>query len=148
MKLGKLIKALLFLLILGFSSCLKQRVELNETQWGDNANITSVVLFKYEEITNQLGYDEPVTGYQNVAVPTPTNIVDKAKSTVTLQAEKGTDLKKIGIRFSHFAKLIEPMNGAPVAGVISDFSQGPFQYRLTSADGTIRDWTIDVSVQQ
>ncbi|MCY4778104.1 hypothetical protein ORI89_00465 [Sphingobacterium sp. UT-1RO-CII-1] len=146
MKLRILIKAFLLLLILGLSSCLKQRVELDETQWGDNAHITSVVLFKYVEVTNQLGYDKPVTGYQNVAVPTPTNIVDKEKFTVTLQAEKGADLKNIGIRFSHFAKLIEPINGAPIAGVISDFSNGPFQYRLTSADGTIRDWTVHVSV--
>ncbi|MCX2452081.1 hypothetical protein OQX61_12485 [Pedobacter sp. PLR] len=132
--------------LLIFSGCMKPRVALDDTMWGDNATLSSAVLFKYEEVKNQLGYDEVVTGYQNVGISTTSNVLDKEKATINIVAVKGTDLTKIGIRFSHFAKKIEPLNGAPAAGIIADFSKGPFVYRLYSADGTIRDWTITVTV--
>ncbi|RZM20743.1 MAG: hypothetical protein EOO88_35295 [Pedobacter sp.] len=131
---------------ISLSSCTKPRIELDDSVWGDQAFITQAVLFKYTTVTNQLGYEEPVTGYQNTSVTTVSNIIDRSGATVTLVAAKGTDLTKIGIRFSHFAKKIEPLNGAPVAGVISDFSAGNFTYRVTSADGTVRDWRVKVSV--
>jgi hypothetical protein len=146
MKHKKILYGLTLFVLLTFSACLKPRVELDDTLWGDNAFITTAVLFRYDEVKNQLGYDEVVTGYQNVSITTPSNIVDKGKATITIVAAKGTDLTKIGIRFSHFAKKIEPVNGAPVAGVIADFSKGPFVYKLISADGTVRDWTIYISV--
>ena len=146
MKHIKISNYIALILLLAFSSCMKPRVELDDTQWGDNANITAAVLFKYEEVKNQLGYNEPVTGYQNVSIATPSNVVDKSQATVRIVAAKGTDLTKIGIRFSHFAKSIEPINGAPAAGIIADFSRGEFTYRLHSADGTDRDWKILISV--
>jgi|LauGreDrversion4_1035100.scaffolds.fasta_scaffold429049_1 hypothetical protein len=127
-------------------SCTKPRIEFNRTVWGDNAVITSAVIFKNVEVTNQLGYNAPVTGYQSVAIATPTNTVDKSTYTVTIVAAKGTDLKAIGVRFTHFADFITPVNKAPAAGVISDFSAGNFVYRLTSADGTTRDWKVLISV--
>lgn len=146
MKLNKKLYFLLLIFPLAFSACMKPRVELDDTMWGDNANITTAVLFKYEEVKNQLGYDEVVTGYQDVGISTSSNVVDKAQATIKIVAVKGTDLTKIGIRFSHYAKKIEPVNGAPAAGIISDFSKGQFVYRLHSADGTVRDWTIYLSV--
>ncbi|WP_126246147.1 DUF5018-related domain-containing protein [Chitinophaga rhizosphaerae] len=136
----------LIVLAAGSVSCMKPRIELDKGAWGDNANITAAVLFKYIEVTNNLGYGEPVTGYQNSPISTITNTVDKAAATVTLVAVKGTDITKMGIRFSHYAVKIEPLNGAPAAGTIADFSKGDFMYRLTSADGTVRDWKILVSV--
>ncbi len=128
------------------SSCMKPSVELDDTVWGDQAVINQAVLFKYTEVKNQLGYNEEVIGYQNTSVSTASNFVDKTNATITIVAVKGTDLTKIGIRFSHFAKLIEPLNNAPVAGVISDFSAGTFKYKVTSADGTVREWTLKISV--
>ena len=129
-----------------FTSCIKPRVELNEGAWGDQAYITSVVLFRYDSVTNQLGYDQPVTGYQNVAVTTTTNLIDRPTATMTIVASRGTMLNRIGVRFSHFAQKIEPLNGAPPAGVISDFSKGPYIYKVISSDGTTRDWKLDISV--
>jgi len=146
MKHKKILYGLSLIILMACSSCMKPRVELDDSVWGDNAYITTAVLFRYDEVKSQLGYNEVVTGYQNVGITTPTNVVDKAKATVTIIAAKGTDLTKIGIRFSHFAKTIEPVNGAPVAGVVSDFSKGTFVYRLFSADGTVRDWTVYISV--
>lgn len=137
----------LVLICCSIISCMKPRVEFDDSVWGDNAVITSAVLFKYTEVTNSLGYGEPVTGYQNVAVATKSNQVDKPNYTVNIVAVKGTNIQEIGIRFTHFAKKIEPLDGAPPAGVISDFSKGKFVYRLTSADGTTRDWTVNLSVE-
>ncbi|WP_316816110.1 DUF5018-related domain-containing protein [Pedobacter nyackensis] len=146
MKLKNRLYFLTLILLLAFSSCMKPRVELDDTMWGDNAFITTAVLFRYDEVKNQLGYNEVVTGYQNVNISTSSNVVDKDQATIRIVTAKGTDLTKIGIRFSHYAKKIVPQNGAPAAGIVADFSKGPFVYRLYSADGTERDWTIYISV--
>lgn len=139
---------IMWLVVVSISStgCLKERVELDDTVWGDQAFITGAVLFKYTVVTNQLGYNEPVTGYQNTGISTTSNVVDKNNATVTIVAAKGTDITKMGIRFTHFAEKIEPLDGAPTAGVISDFSKGKFMYRVFSANGVVRDWTIYISV--
>ncbi len=146
MKMNKWSAVLFTLVVTTFIACIKPRVELDDTAWGDKAYITSAVLFRYDTVRNQMGYDQPVTGYQNVAVATNTNLVSRENATLTIVAVRGTNIKQIGIRFSHFAKLIEPLNGAPQAGMVSDFSQGPYKYRLTSADGTVREWTLNISV--
>ncbi|KIA94116.1 hypothetical protein OC25_11035 [Pedobacter kyungheensis] len=146
MKANKWIIILLFIFSISTTACLKPRVGLDDTVWGDQAYITGVVLFKYTVVTNQLGYADPVSGYQNTGITTPTNVVDKNNAMVTIVAAKGTDLTKMGIRFTHFAQKIEPVDGAPAAGVIADFSKGKFIYRVTSANGVVRDWTIILSV--
>jgi hypothetical protein len=147
MKRNNRIAFLLMLVAVSFVACMKPSVDIDKAAWGDNANITAAVLFRYDSVKNQLGYADSVTGYQNVAVSTASNVVDKAKATVTIVAKRGTDLTRIGIRFSHFAERIVPQNGAPAAGLIADFSKGPFVYRLFSADKTERDWTVLLSVE-
>ncbi|WP_276481464.1 DUF5018-related domain-containing protein [Paraflavitalea pollutisoli] len=142
-----IVAILLGILCLSTISCMKPRVKFDDSVWGDNATITAAVLFRYTEVTNNLGYGEPVTGYQNVAVATKSNTIDKTGFTVNIVAVKGTDLSKIGIRFSHYAKLITPLDGAPAAGIIADFTKGKFVYQLTSADGTVRDWTVNIAVE-
>lgn len=142
------ITGFLFLLLISGVSCMKPRVDMDLGAWGDNANITAAVLFRYVEVKTQLGYKDSVIGYQNVSISTKSNTIDKATATVNIVAVNGTDLTKMGIRFSHFAMKIEPLDGAPVAGVIADFSKGSFKYRLYSADGTTRDWTVNISVGQ
>lgn len=146
MKTNKKLVLGICLILIGISSCIKPRVELDDSVWGDNAYITAVVLFRYESVTNQLGYNEPVTGYQTMSVSTTSNVISRDQATVTIVAVKGTNLAKIGIRFSHFAKKIEPLDGAPPAGMIGDFSKGVYTYRLYSADGTIRDWKLSFAV--
>jgi hypothetical protein len=146
MKRRKKLYCLTLIALFAFSSCMKPRVELNDTVWGDQAYITAAVMFRHDEVKNQLGYNEVVTGYLEPTIATTSNVVDKGQATIRIVTVKGTDLTKIGIRFTTFGTKIEPLNGAPVAGVISDFSKGQFAYRVYSADGTVRDWTILVSV--
>lgn len=43
------------------------------------------------------------------------------------------------------AATIEPIDGSPRLGTIADFSK-PRKYRVTAADGTIREWTIVTSM--
>lgn len=146
MKHRKIVNCLMLMVLLAFSACMKPRAEIDDTLWGDNAVITTALLFRYDEVKNQLGYNEVVTGYQVVGITTASNVVDKEKATITIVAAKGTDLTKVGIRFTHLAKKIVPVNDAPTAGLIADFSKGTFVYRVYSADGTVRDWTVLVSV--
>jgi hypothetical protein len=138
----------LCMLLIFAASCMKPRVDMDLGAWGDNANITAVVPFRYVEVKTQLGYKDSVIGYQNVSISTKSNTIDKAAATVNIVTVNGTDLTKMGIRFSHFATKIEPLDGAPVAGVIADFSKGSFKYRLYSADGTTREWTVNILVGQ
>lgn len=128
-----------------FASCLKPRVEMDLESWGDNAYITNAVLFEYVEVTNELGYGTPVTGYQVKNVGTTSNKVDRDNAIITIVTQKGTDLTKIGVRFAHYGTKIEPLDGAPIAGVISDFSKGYFKYNVYSADGTVREWKLVIS---
>ncbi|WP_454879800.1 DUF5018-related domain-containing protein [Sphingobacterium detergens] len=148
MKHSKLFMLAMCLILTGVTSCLKPRVELDQGAWGDNAFITNAVLFEYVEVTNDLGYDTPVTGYQSKNIGTTSNVVDRDNATITIIAQKGTNLTKVGVRFSHYGTKIEPLDGAPVAGVISDFSKGYFKYKVYSADGTIREWKLMISVAQ
>lgn len=138
----------LFILLSTLVSCLKPRVELDEGAYGDQAIITTALLYNYIEVTNELGYGEPVTGYKYTPISTPSNIVNAENATITLVTSKGTDLSKIAIRFTHKGTKIEPLEGAPVAGVVSDFSKGYFKYNVYSADGTVREWKVTISVAQ
>lgn len=144
----KSLKYILMLLSFSFvqTACMKPRVDFDPTVYGDHAVITNVQMFRYVPVTNQLGYNEAVDGYQLAVITTTTNTIDKPGATVNYVAAKGTDLTKIAIRFSHEAKKIEPVADAPTPGIIADFSRGRYQYKLVSADGTERVWTINISV--
>jgi hypothetical protein len=142
----KFATAIIFSLMLTmFYSCLKPRISLNAGQWGDKAQITGVNIFRYKQVSNLLNYQDTVTGFQFVTIKSIVTIDDSAYK-VNIITDLGTDLSAIGIRISNFAEKIEPQNGAPTAGYISDFSKGPYIYKLFSSDGTIRDWTLSFSV--
>lgn len=127
-------------------SCTKPRIDLEDHIYGDKAVITAVNVVKLNEVTNQLNYNEPVTGVQSVSV-TSSSTVDKENFKAHIIVNAGTDLTKVAIQISNYAKRVEPVNGAPTPGYIRDFSKGPYVYRLHSADGTVRDWTLTFAVQ-
>jgi len=47
----------------------------------------------------------------------------------------------------HNGLRVEPIDNAPKPGVISDYSSKVFKYRIHSADGKHKDWTIEIVVQ-
>jgi hypothetical protein len=129
-------------------SC-EPRIEFDEGQWGDNAVITDILLFTLEEQEHQLEEyyqnGETTTGIRRQFINVATNI-DELAATVIVNVSSGTDLTKVGLVIRHMAKTIEPLNGAPKAGFLNDFSNGPYTYRVISADGTERDWTISFNI--
>lgn len=136
------IRFIALLLMLSLGSCIKPRIEPDFSIYGDKAFITGVTTFDYITVSHELNYNEEVTGYQVRALANTLNI-DKVNFKINvLITNTAADLSKMGIRLSNEAVKIEPLNGAPAAGIIGDFSKGPYLYRVHSADGTKRDWTI------
>lgn len=136
------IQFIALLMIISLGACTKARIEPDFSIYGDKAFITGVTTFDYIPVTHDLNYNEAVTGYQVRALNnTPT--IDKVNFKINvLITTAAADLSKMGIRLSNDATKIEPLNGAPLAGIIADFSKGPYVYRVHSADGSVHDWTI------
>ncbi|WP_316794222.1 DUF5018-related domain-containing protein [Pedobacter frigoris] len=132
-------------LILVFYSCTKPRIERDDARYGDRAVITGINIVRYNEVSNQLNYDEIVTGAQTVGVINKVTI-DNTNKKADVIVNKGTDLTKVAIQITNQAVRVEAQNGAPTPGYIRDFSKGPYVYRLFSSDGTVRDWTISISI--
>jgi len=140
----------LSLCLLFLTSC-EPRIDFDEGQWGDKAYITSVLLFTVQQGDHQLQeyYEngQLTTGIRRIIVSGTTNVINNDAATVTLTVPTGTDLTKVGIVIRHTAKTIETPANSPVPGNISDFSHGPLTYKVISADGTTRDWTITIVVK-
>ena len=144
-------KKILFLFSIAtflFSSC-EPRIDFDMGQWGDNAYITDILLFIVNEEEHELQeyYEngELTTGVRRQFLNINTEISDEAAS-VTVNVPEGTDLSNVGLIIRHTAEKIEPLGGSPLPGYIDDFSGGSFTYRVISADGTVRDWTINIYV--
>lgn len=124
------------------------RIEMDLAQWGDHAFIDNVQIFNIQI------QDQQLQEYYTSGVVTPASkrtyvsvgnaIIDQGNFTATVKVPATVDLTKVGIEFFHKAVKIVPMNNAPVAGIINDFSAKQFVYRVESADGTTHDWTIKI----
>ncbi|WP_316793371.1 DUF5018-related domain-containing protein [Pedobacter frigoris] len=145
-----------FLMLGSLSSCIKQRIEPDFSIYGDKAFITGVTTFDYRTVTRKLNYNEEVTGYEVRAVNNTVTIdnvnfkinilVAKIAPATVTAANPQVDLAKVGIRLVNQGTKIEPLNSAPTAGIIADFSKGPYVYRIYSADGSVRDWTLTFAI--
>lgn len=146
MKYSKNILGWMGLLVFILSSC-EPRIDFDITQWGDHAYISNVLVFNINEEEHQLqDYYENgnlTTGIQRKFLKTSCT-VDKDIASAEITIPSGTDMTQIGIVIRHEAVRIIPVGNAPKPGYISDFSIGPFVYKVVSADGTERDWTITI----
>lgn len=122
------------------------RIDLDKSQWGDHAYLNDVQVFTFDEEEQELQefYEngETTTAIRRNFVHVGKAAIDSTASTALVVVEAGTNLSNVGIIFFHRAEKIEPVGSAPAAGFLDDFSGGPYQYRLFSADGTQRDWTV------
>jgi len=131
-----------------FISC-EPRIEMDLAQWGDHALIDNVQIFNIQMQDQQLqeyytsGVLTPASKRIYVSVGNAT--IDLANFKATVKVPATVDLTKVGIEFFHKAMKIEPLNNAPIAGIINNFSAKQFVYRLESADGTTHDWTIIIN---
>lgn len=141
----------LIFLAIGFTSCLKYKLEnLPEYSVKD---ITGVSQVEYRYIGTTTS---PASGQQLVQfiVMSNTATIDTAAKTVAITVSKPANfpsseagnlsLSKLVITLNiSTAARIAPLNGAPLLGVPGDWSK-PNSYRVTAADGSTKDWTITV----
>ena len=144
-----IITALIAISIVGlFSSC-KPRIDMDMTRWGDHAFLDNVQIFNIQL------QDQQLQEYYTSGVLTPASrrsyvsignaVIDSVNFKATVKVATTIDLTKAGIEFFHKAEKIEPVNGAPVAGIIKDFSARQFVYKLFSANGMTHDWMIIIT---
>ena len=137
---------ILLMAVLAFSC--ESRIEMDMEQWGDTAFLTNVQVFKLtydDEAKLEEWYRDPsqtITGVFWTSISEGNAVIDNENYTATVNIADGESLENVIIRFGHTAYRIEPLNGAPVAGILNDFSAKEFVYRVHSADGTTHDWTI------
>lgn len=145
MKYYKLVLCGLILFMVLFYSC-EPRIDFDKGQWGDHAFITDVLIFKLEEEEHQLQEyytdGQTTTGIRRVFLNT-SSAIDNENARVVVTVPSTIDITNVGLVIRHEAVKVEPLNGSPLAGYLNDFSNGPYSYRLISADGTVRDWIIE-----
>ena len=130
-----------------FMAC-EPRIDLEEGQWGDHAFLTNVQVFKIKlddeaEMQEYYNTGKYVTSAQRIIISKSCAIdEDNFIATVTMKPDE--ELDPAGLFFYHKAKKIEPLSGAPTAGLLSNLSGASFKYRVYSADGTTHDWTVNI----
>ncbi|AWW32201.1 hypothetical protein DN752_19795 [Echinicola strongylocentroti] len=136
-------KIVLVVLALAMVSC-GQRVELDEGQWGVHADITSGAFFYKWELNDITLAEGDVEGARREDVTVSTDVNTENQQVVTtINAEE--DLSRMACYIYHDGVKVEPLAGAPALGVVSDYSTGEFTYRIYSANGEFKDWTIVVT---
>lgn len=135
-------------LFISLISC-EERIEMDMNQWGDHAYIDNAQVFTLAVAEHQLqeyyvsGDLTPARQRQTVSLGDA--IIDSINFTATIKVETTQDLSRLGIVIYHKASKVEPLNGTPKAGILSDLSSKGFKYRLISADGTKHDWNIVIT---
>jgi hypothetical protein len=142
----KKIAYFLSILFAFFLASCEPRIELDLAQWGDQAFLKNVQIFTLQVDNHQLQEyytSQALTpAVRRLVASTGNAVIDPTTFTATVKVPVAVDLTRVGIIFYHVAEKIEPLNGAPKAGIIADFSAKNFTYKLTSADGTNHDWKI------
>ncbi|MBD8489502.1 hypothetical protein IFO69_12170 [Echinicola sp. CAU 1574] len=132
----------LFVMAIMMASC-GQRIELDEGQWGTHADITSGVFFYKWELNDITLAEGDVEGARRDDITVSTEVdVNSLRVVSTVGADE--DLSKMACYIYHDGVKVEPLNGAPTPGVVSDYSAGEFTYRIHSANGEFKDWTVNI----
>ena len=122
-------------------SC-EPRIDFDDGQWGIHADITSGAFF-FVWTVEDIQLNDMATGSKRTSVTASSDVdVDAMKNTVTIKPDY--DLSKMAMYIYHNGSSIEPLNGAPTPGVISDYSAKEYVYRIHSANGEYKDWTITI----
>lgn len=137
----------LSIIVIGILTSCEPRIGLDEGQWGDNAYLTNVQLFKLDikedfHLVEWYRNEDPMTGVRRIIISDGNAVIDNDNFTATVKLKDGESLVGAGLIFYHYGTLIEPLGDAPKAGIANDLSTKTFTYRVYSADGTQHDWTI------
>ena len=149
----KLMKSsLLLMLVLVCSSCLKGN--LDDLPAFEEANITDVKFdFRYKDPTDEWINGEPIV--KVVTLTVSDKVINAETGTITCtvtvppadgpftEAIRNT-VTLVGKFNLSTAAVIAPQDGAPTLGTPGDFS-ATRRYLVTAANGTKKDWTIQVT---
>lgn len=139
----------LLVILVSLYSC-EPRIEMDMAQWGDNSNINNIQIFKLEtqdgvKLEEYYVDETTLTGTRRVVVSSGAATVDEDSHSVTVNLKAGETITGLGFLIYHYGTKVEPLNDAPIAGIINDLSTGPYTYRVYSADGSHTDWTVIVN---
>lgn len=147
--------SLLLMFVLVCSSCLKGN--LDELPAFEEANITDVKFdFRYKDPTDEWINGEPIVKVISLTVAdkvinaetgtiTCTVTVPPADGPFTEAIRNTVALTNLVGKFNlSTAAIIAPQDGAPILGTPGDFSTSR-SYLVTAANGTKKDWTIQVT---
>jgi len=128
-----------------FNAC-EPRIDMDMAQWGVNASLTNVQIFKFEVDDNPSLYETrnnigEISGYRRIII-SKRAVIDEDNSTATIALKGNETLNEAGFIFYHRSIKIAPIDDAPRGGMIGDLTGRILKYKLYSADGTTRDWTI------
>lgn len=142
-------KLVCLLAVIAFSSC-EPRIDLDESQWGSHSELINVLLYVYDfqdhQLQEYIETGELTPGVRKIQRGTGVNIdIETQTASVNLPAAYSLTDDVVVIAVQHDGTLVEPLNGAPVMGLPADLSNGPYTYRIHSADDTFTDWTITIN---
>lgn len=147
----KNIKYILFVFIsvITLSSC-EPRIDLDEGQWGNHSELINVLLYVYDfqdhELQEFRETGEITPGVRKIQRGTGVNIdLDAKTASVNLPSNFSLVDDVVALAVQHDGTLVEPLNGAPKMGLPADLTNGPYTYRVHSADGNFTDWTISIN---
>ncbi len=123
----------------------EQRIELDAGQWETAADITSGAFMFVWDIEEGVEIPEPTGGSLDRTKTTivSSSNVDAENAIVYVTLDDGVDPSALGCFIYFNGEKIEPIDNAPELGVITSWSIGTeYQYRIYSADGQYKDWTL------
>ncbi|GAB3648684.1 hypothetical protein GCM10028791_12850 [Echinicola sediminis] len=139
---------LFLLLLMAFSACLQAGLE--ELPAFSDAEITRM-RFEYRWINEEGDYpqlnvaplDTEVSVDSENAVISCSITVPQANQDFPESIRDQVGLSGIvGFADISNAAVLSQLHGAPLLGEVADFSNGPYQYRVTAADGSGKEWTL------
>lgn len=136
-----------------FSSCLKNG--LDEVEYSTECEITTVAFEHRWTIESDVEgiytlYFKDLTVNQSIDSENQTVTVELTvpgvDNTFTQEEREKVSLSSLACSFivSHAAS-VTPLDGAPKLGVLGDYSAKSFKYRVTSASGVYKDWTLQIN---
>ena len=136
-----------------FSSCLKNG--LDEVEYSTECVITNVAFEHRWVIESDVEgiyslYFKDLTVNQSIDSENRTITIDLTvpdiDNTFTQEERDKVSLTSLACSFivSHAAS-VTPLDGAPKLGTLGDYSAKSFRYRVTSASGNYKDWTLQIN---
>ncbi|MCL3780764.1 hypothetical protein EMN47_10260 [Prolixibacteraceae bacterium JC049] len=119
------------------------RIELDESQWENKAEITNMFIYRMQVDEVELSDGTKTKGVKKVTVSTKYE-VDSDAATVTITLPADVDRSALSCYIYHTGESITPLENAPVPGELSDWSSNSYKFRVNTVGAEYKDWTINI----